>query len=70
MCSEFSCDRLKKLDNRYRKKYGISEIENLKYIRDNGMEKFLKTELKKWVSDKGILCVHDKKYYKINDSNY
>jgi hypothetical protein len=68
-CSEFSCDRLKKLDNRYRKRYGISEIENLKYIRDNGMNKFLKNENINWVSDKGVLCVHDKKYYYVKDDS-
>lgn len=66
-CTEFSCDKLKKLDSRYRKKYGISEIDNLINIRDNGMELFLNIENKKWVSDKGILCVHDKKYYKLNE---
>lgn len=64
-CSEFFCDRLIKLDNRYRKKYGISEIENLKYIRDNGIKKFLESEYKKWIFDEGILCIHDKKIYKL-----
>ncbi|MCL5795091.1 MAG: DUF3795 domain-containing protein [Patescibacteria group bacterium] len=64
-CDNFSCDRLKHLDDRYRTKYGMSEIDNLKYIRDNGIENFLKKENKKWISDQGIFCVHDKKYYKL-----
>jgi len=42
----------------------MSEIENLEYIKGNGIKKFIKKELKRWVSKKGILCVHDKKYYK------
>lgn len=42
----------------------MSEIENLTYIREHGMESFLEEEQKRWVSDKGILCVYDKKYYK------
>jgi hypothetical protein len=41
----------------------MSEIANLEFIRDNGIKKFLQQEKMKWVSDKGILCVHDKNYY-------
>lgn len=41
----------------------MSEIENLEFIRDKGIEKFLEEERKKWISEKGVLCVHDKKYY-------
>lgn len=63
-CGEFPCERLKHLDKRYREKYGISEIENLINIRDQGINKFLEKENQKWCSEKGILCVHDKKFYK------
>ena len=63
-CAEFPCARLKHLDERYRKRYGMSEVENLQYIRDYGMEKFLARERKKWLNEKGIFCVHDHKYYK------
>jgi hypothetical protein len=63
-CAEFPCDRLKHLDKRYRERYGMSEIENLNCIRENGIEKFIEKENRKWVSKQGILCVHDKKYYK------
>jgi hypothetical protein len=62
-CAKFPCEKLKHLDKRYREKYGISEIENLKFIRDKGMDKFIESEREKWQSSKGILCVHDKKYY-------
>jgi uncharacterized protein YdhG (YjbR/CyaY superfamily) len=64
-CAEFPCARLKRLDTRYRTRYGMSEIENLEYIRDHGMEKFIENEQTRWVLDQGVLCVHDKKYYKI-----
>ena len=63
-CTEFPCDRLKRLDLRYRKRYGMSEIENLEYIRKHGMNKFLKNEAKRWLSDLGLFCVHDRNYYK------
>jgi hypothetical protein len=56
----FLCDRLQRLDTRYRTRYGMSEIENLEYIRDRGMDPFLENERSKWVSNRGILCVHDK----------
>jgi hypothetical protein len=64
-CNEFPCAHLRHLDERYRKRYDMSEIEDLIAIRDNGVEKFLETEYAKWCSVKGILCVHDKKYYGI-----
>jgi hypothetical protein len=34
----------------------MSEIENLDYIRNNGIKKFIEKENKKWISNKGILC--------------
>jgi len=64
-CDEFPCDRLKHLDKRYRTRYGISEIDNLICIRDKGIKSFIEEESKRWISDEGILCVHDKKYYEI-----
>lgn len=48
----------------------MSEIENLKYIRDNGMLKFIEAEHKRWIFDNHILCVHDKKYYKISGNEF
>ena len=51
------------MDERYRGRYGMSEIENLEFIRDKGMEAFLESERKKYCSDRGVFCVHDKKYY-------
>lgn len=63
-CKDFPCDRLKRLDERYRAKYGMSEIENLEFIRDKGVDKFLEFERKRWEKDGGIFCVHDKKIYK------
>ena len=64
-CDKFPCERLTHLDERYRRKYGMSEIENLMLIRDAGMDAFMQREEEKWVSDQGILCVHDRSYYPI-----
>jgi len=62
-CSIFPCDRLKTLDKRYRTRYGMSEIDNLEFICRKGTDSFVENERQRWISDKGLLCVHDKKYY-------
>ena len=63
-CSEFPCDRLRHLDHRYRTRYGMSQLENLEFIRDNGIRKFVAAERRRWTSEKGTFCVHDKKQYR------
>ena len=45
---EKTCRRLKDLDKRYRAKYHMSMLENLSYIKENGMEAFLKREEERW----------------------
>jgi len=60
-CKEFPCDRLKKIDKRYRKLYRMSMIENLIYIKSNCMKKFLSQEGKKWRCPKcgGVISCHN-----------
>lgn len=59
-CTSYPCSRLKKLDKRYRSKYGMSMIENLDYIQKFGLDKFLMNEEKRWTcAECGAgLCVH------------
>ncbi len=61
-CGNFPCDRLKHLDKRYRTKYGMSMIENLKNIKRFGIQNFIKQEESRWACSKcgEILCVHKK----------
>ena len=47
-CDEFPCRNLQHLDKRYKINYRMSMVENLEYIRDNGIEKFLEKEEEKW----------------------
>lgn len=47
-CEKYPCTRLKKLDLRYRTKYGMSMVENLNYIQESGMDKFLANEEIRW----------------------
>ncbi|MBI5573313.1 MAG: DUF3795 domain-containing protein [Elusimicrobia bacterium] len=64
-CDHFPCERLKHLDERYRKNYGMSMIENLKIIKLDGMEKFIKNQNKKYMCLKcgAKISVHNKICY-------
>jgi hypothetical protein len=59
-CDALPCDRLKRLDKRYRTKYGMSMIENLMSIRDVGIRRFVRNEKARWACSVcgAILCVH------------
>ena len=63
-CDILPCARLKELDKRYRTKYNMSMIENLKFIKKYGIRRFLKQQEKKYVRKKGVYCVHDQEYHK------
>ena len=43
-CEDFPCRRLKDIDKRYRTKYHMSMIKNLKLIKEHGIDQFLKKE--------------------------
>ncbi|MFH0993128.1 MAG: DUF3795 domain-containing protein [bacterium] len=60
-CGEFPCERLKGLDQRYRGKYHLSMIDNLRFIQDQGMEKFLEKEAAKWRCPTcgDVICCHN-----------
>jgi len=59
-CSKFPCRKMKNLDKRYITKYNTSLISNLKFIKNYGIDEFIKTENDKWIckicGEK--LCVH------------
>ena len=59
-CMEYPCRRLKHLDKRYRTNYHMSVIENLDFIKEQGIEKFLKKEEEKWRCPEcgGMICCH------------
>ena len=59
-CDTFPCAGLLHLDERYRKKYGMSMIENLSLIRASGIRLFLRREQEKWACPRcgELLCVH------------
>jgi len=60
-CDKFPCDTLKHLDTRYRTKYHMSMIENLKNIKKLGLNKFIQNEQVRWSCSQcgGTICVHN-----------
>ncbi len=60
-CGKFPCDRLKRLDARYRTKYHMSMIENLQSIQSQGMDAFLRDQQARWTCKtcgEDLLCCH------------
>jgi hypothetical protein len=47
-CKDFPYKRLKALDKRYRTRYHLSMIENLEFIKKQGIQRFLTNEDEKW----------------------
>lgn len=62
-CDKFPCDRLNRIDKRYKEKYEMSMISNLEIIKRKGIKAFMINEKRKWVNSAGTFCVHDKKRY-------
>ncbi len=60
-CKGFPCERLQRIDKRYRTHFRMSMIENLEFIKKNGIAKFINREKKKWKCPKcgGIICCHN-----------
>lgn len=54
------CRRLRDLDKRYRTRYGMSMLENLALIRDEGIDAFVLRERGRWECPQchGVLSVH------------
>ena len=67
-CTDFPCENLEALDRRYREKYGMSMIENLRYIQTKGIKRFLKYEQDRWSCPTcgGLICIHNRKCYTCN----
>jgi hypothetical protein len=60
-CPDFPCERLQHLDKRYRTLYRMSMIENLEYIKKNGILQFLTREQEKWKCPQcgEVICCHN-----------
>jgi hypothetical protein len=61
-CAKFPCDALNHLDTRYRTKYGMSMIDNLKDIKQIGIRNFMRLETGRWTCPQcgELIFVHEK----------
>jgi hypothetical protein len=66
-CKKYPCKRLRDLDKRYRDKYSMSMLKNLEFIKKNGLRNFIIQQKKKYLKNKGVFCIHDKKLYPQKD---
>ena len=59
-CAEFPCCRLRRLDARYRERYGRGVLENLEEIRWDGLAAFEAREKERWACPNcgKLLCIH------------
>lgn len=59
-CEDFPCKNLEHLDELYRQRYGMSMIENLKQIEENGIQKFIEEQENEYRCPDcgGTICVH------------
>jgi len=64
-CNDFPCKQLQRLDDIYRQRFDMSMIDNLEYIKQNGMKQFLQKQKEKYTCPKcgGVICVHNSKCY-------
>jgi hypothetical protein len=60
-CGSFPCERLKTIDARYKARYRMSMIENLKSIKEYGIDKFLEKQDKTWKCPNcgELVCCHN-----------
>ena len=64
-CDDFPCRNLSHLDERYRRNYNMSMIENLRQLAQEGMEAFLKDQREKYRCPNcgSVICIHNGKCY-------
>jgi hypothetical protein len=60
VCAKYPCPRMKRLDKRYRTKYGMSMLENLASISEPGLDEFVARERVRWTCPGcgGVICAH------------
>jgi hypothetical protein len=60
-CPDYPCSHLKGIDARYQNRYHMSMIENLNFLKANGMSAFLEAQAKRWRCPTcgGTICCHN-----------
>lgn len=61
-CNEFPCKLIKNLERSYKKRYGVSLVENSQIVKENDIPFLLKIHSEKYCCPKcgGTISIHDK----------
>jgi hypothetical protein len=64
-CEDMPCENLDRLDRRYRKRYSMGMVENLRELKEKGMKIFLEIQESRYKCPKcgDVISVHDRKCY-------
>ncbi len=64
-CDDFPCYSLRRIDERYRRNYYMSMIDNLNEIKQSGINAFLQNQREKYKCPRcgGVICIHNRKCY-------
>ena len=64
-CADMPCNNLERIDKRYRERYGMSMVENLRELKEKGAEEFLRVQREKYRCPEcgDVVSVHDGKCY-------
>jgi len=67
-CGQMPCANLDRLDRRYRERYGMSMVGNLRELKQNGMQSFITAQSTKYKCPAcgDVISVHDGKCYACN----
>ena len=60
-CKDFPCENLSAMSNRYNTRYRMSMVDNLVFIKQNGLEKFLQQQKQTWKCPTcgELICCHN-----------
>ncbi len=60
-CGEFPCELISNLATKYEERYRMNMVDNLRFIKENGLMKFLESEEKKWECPNcgEVICCHN-----------
>ncbi len=64
-CAYYPCPQINRVDDRYRKNYNMSFIENLEYIKSMGIGKFIEEQYEKYRCSNcgGLISIHNRKCF-------
>ena len=64
-CDQYPCRQIKRMDDRYRKNYGMSIKDNLHHIKTEGIETFIEGQYEKYRCTEcgGLISIHNGKCF-------